>query len=65
MSMIGKVRRTHVRQEMSVREIAQATSLSRNVVRKYLRPVGVGEPRYERKAAPTKLTPYHGAIKLA
>jgi len=65
MSMIGKVRRMHFRQGMSVREIARATSLSRNTVRKYLRLGEVAEPRYERKPAPTKLAPYHEAIKLA
>jgi len=37
MAMIGKIRRMHQRQNKSVREIARATSLSRNTVRKYLR----------------------------
>jgi response regulator of citrate/malate metabolism len=37
MAMIGKVRRMHFRQSKTVREIARATSLSRNTVRKYLR----------------------------
>jgi transposase len=65
MSMIGKIRRMHIRQGKSVREIARATSLSRNTVRKYVRPEEVKEPRYERKVAVTKLTPYHEAIKQA
>lgn len=35
MAMIGKVRRMRIRHGKSVREIARATSLSRNTVRKY------------------------------
>ncbi len=37
MAMIGKVLRMHRRDKKSVREIAKATSLARNTVRKYLR----------------------------
>jgi response regulator of citrate/malate metabolism len=59
MAMIGKVRRMHRRDKKSVREIAKATSLSRNTVRKYLRMEQVEEPKYRREAAPTKLTPFH------
>jgi hypothetical protein len=36
MAMIGKVRRMHHRQKKSVREIARATSLSRNTCRRRL-----------------------------
>jgi transposase len=63
--MIGKVRRMHFRQNKTVREIARATSLSRNTVRKYLRVERVDEPTYRRTAAPTKLTPFHEAIQQA
>jgi transposase len=65
MAMIGKVRRMHFRQSKTVREIARATSLSRNTVRKYLRVEQVGEPTYRRTAGPTKLTPFHEAIQQA
>ncbi len=65
MAMIGKVRRMHFRQSKTVREIARATSLSRNTVRKYLRIEQVDEPTYRRTAAPTKLTPFHEAIEQA
>ena len=65
MAMIGKVRRMWFRQKKSVREISRATSLSRNTVRKYLRIEEVQEPRYERRAAPTKLTPFHDQIVTA
>jgi transposase len=65
MAMIGKVRRMHFRHKKTVREIARATSLSRNTVRKYLRVQQVDEPRYRRTAMPTKLTPFHEAIVQA
>jgi transposase len=65
MAMIGKIRRMHFRQSLSVREIARATSLSRNTVRKYLRVEQVDEPRYRRAPMPTKLTPFHAAIEQA
>jgi len=65
MAMIGKVRRMWFRQKKSLREISRATSLSRNTIRKYLRVEQVQEPRFERKAAATKLTPYHEKIVAA
>jgi len=65
MAMIGKVRRMHFRQNKTVREIARATSQSRNTVRKYLRVQQVEQPKYETVAAPTKHTPFHAAIEQA
>ena len=59
MATIGKVLRMHRRDRKSVREIAVATSLSRNTVRKYLRTDRVEEPRRSlRKEAPIKLAPF-------
>ncbi len=65
MSMIGKIRRMYFRQRKTVREIARATSLSRNTVRKYLRMSQVQEPKYERRSKATKLTPFHETIVAA
>ena len=65
MAMIGKVRRMRFRLKKSVREIAKATSLSRNTVRKYLREQEVVEPKYRRRAMPTKVTPYQPQIVAA
>jgi len=65
MAMIGKVRRMHFRENKTVREIARATSLSRNTVRKYLRVEQVDEPRYRRAVASTKLTPFHETVMQA
>ncbi|MEZ5608816.1 MAG: IS21 family transposase [Burkholderiaceae bacterium] len=58
MAMIGKVLRMHHRDNKSVREIARATSLSRNTVRKYLRRGKADTPRYRRPLVPIKLSAY-------
>jgi transposase len=47
--------RMHHREKKSVREIAKATSLARNTVRKYLRLGKAEQPQYHRPAVPTKL----------
>lgn len=65
MAMIGKVLRMHHREKKSVREIVRATSLSRNTVRKYLRTPAAEPPRYRRKAATTKLSPFVETVKMA
>ena len=65
MAMIGKVRRMHYREKKAVREIARATSLSRNTVRKYLRVEKVEEPQYRRETGLTKLSPFHERIVQA
>ena len=65
MAMIGKIRRLHYRQGKKVRELARMTSLSRNTIRKYLKSEVADEPKYRRAPMPTKLAPYHEAIKQA
>lgn len=65
MAMIGKVLRMHHRESKSVREIARATSLSRNTVRKYLRTPVAQPPKYERRSASTKLAPFVETVKMA
>ena len=65
MAMIGKVLRMHHRDKKSVREIAKATSLSRNTVRKYLRRGTAQPPKYRRPAVPTKLAPFVGQVTQA
>ena len=58
MAIIGKVLRMHHREKKSVREIARATSLARNTVRKVLRRGSAEPPPYRRPAVSTKLSPY-------
>ena len=49
MEMLGKIRRMHVRDKMSVRAIAKRTGLSRNTLQKWLQtPEDVKEPKYVR-----------------
>ena len=63
MAMIGKVLRLHHREKKSVREIAKATSLARNTVRKYLRIDKAEAPKYRRPEVPTKLAPFVEAVQ--
>ena len=65
MAMIGKVKRMFFREKKSVREIVPLTSLSRNIVRMWLKAAVQEEPRYRRSAAPDKLTPCHESLKVA
>ncbi len=49
MEMLGKIRRMHVRDKMSVRAIAKRTGLSRNTLQKWLQtPEEVKIPKYAR-----------------
>ncbi len=52
MGMLAKIRRMHMREGVSIREVAKRTGLSRNTVRQWLRRDGVTEPRY--KARPPR-----------
>ncbi|EJL71371.1 RNA polymerase sigma factor, sigma-70 family [Variovorax sp. CF313] len=62
MATLSVIRRWALREQMSIREIARRTGLSRNTVKKYLR-AGEEEPRYAKRASSSKLDPY--AEKLA
>lgn len=68
MEMLGKVRRMHLRDKLSLHEISKRTGLSRNTLRKWLRKSEaevVAPPRYQRDDSPHKLTPYHAALEQA
>jgi transposase len=56
--MLAKIRRMHLREHLSIREIARRTGLSRNTVRDWLRQPQVVEPRYARREVATKLDAY-------
>ena len=62
MATLSVIRRWALREQMSIREIARRTGLSRNTVKKYLR-AGVEMPRYAKRTSSSKLDPY--AEKLA
>src|SRR5271166_2142444 len=54
MALLGIIRRWGLRDQLSIREIARGTGLSRNTIRKYLRS-GAVEPRFRVSARPSKL----------
>jgi transposase len=49
--MLAKIRRLHLRDGMSIREVCRRTGLSRNTVRGWLRQEGVTEPKYPKRAS--------------
>jgi transposase len=59
--LLAKIRRWHLRDRISIREIARRTSLSKNTVKAYLRS-GAVEPGYTRKRTPHKLDAYAEAL---
>lgn len=54
MDVLGKIRRWHLRDGLSIRQIAKKTTLSRNTIRKYLRDEVV-ELEYPDRVSPSKL----------
>ena len=57
MALLSVIRRWHFRDQLSIREIARRTGLSRNTIRKYLRS-GMIEPRFKVPDRPSKLDPF-------
>ena len=57
MAFLSVIRRWALRDQMSIREIARRTGLSRNTIRKYLRS-GAVEPRFQVPQRPSKLDPF-------
>ena len=58
MNLLGKVRRLHYRDRLSLSEVERRTGLTRKTIRKWLKaPEGV-EPKYRRKDGDTKITVY-------
>ena len=49
MAMLAKIRRLHLRDGLSIREVSRRTGLSRNTVRQWLRQDGVTEPKYSKR----------------
>ena len=62
MGLLNVIRRLHLREKLSIREIARRTGLSRNTVTKYLAANTI-EPKFATPERPSKLDPY--AEKLA
>ena len=65
MDMIGRIRRLHVRDKLSEREIARMTGLSRNTVSKWLRAPINETPKCRREPRPNKLSAFEAALRQA
>ena len=61
-ALLGIIRRWHLRDQVSLREIARRLGISRNTVRRYLRAESV-EPTYASRRSSTSLDTY--ALKLS
>lgn len=57
MGLLNIIRRMHVRQKLSIREIARRTGLSRNTIAKHLAE-GTIEPKFATPDRPSKLDPF-------
>ena len=49
MGMLAKIRRMHIREKLSVREIPRRTNISRNTVRQWLKSPEISEPKYPQR----------------
>jgi len=47
--MLAKIRRMHLRDGLSIREVSRRTGLSKNTVKRWLRQEGVTEPKYPKR----------------
>jgi transposase len=56
-ALLSVIRRWHLRDKISIREIARRTKLSRNTITKYLAS-GETSPRYPHRKSPSQLDPY-------
>ena len=66
MEMLGKIRRMHLRDKLSLHEIAKRTGLSRNTLRRWLRaPEEVQVPAYSRPQALGKLSAFTSELEQA
>ena len=57
MATLSVIRRWALREQLSIREIARRSGLSRNTIKKYLAS-GVVEPRYAKRTSTSKLDPF-------
>ena len=63
MGMLAKIRRMHIREGLSLREIAKQTGLSRNTVRQWLRKADIVEPKYPERAGKSIVDPWGEQLK--
>ena len=61
MGLLNVIRRLALREQVSIREIARRTGLSRNTIKKYLN-AGTVEPKFAVPERPSKLDPFADVI---
>ena len=61
MELLNIIRRMHLREKLSIREIARRTGLSRNAVTKHLAANTI-EPKFAPPERPSKLDPFAGKL---
>ena len=61
--MLAKIRRMHLRDKLSIREIARSTNLSRNTIRKWLKDSQMSEPHYPERQTPSVVDPYKEQLR--
>lgn len=66
MELLGRIRRMHYRDKLSLHEMAKRSGLSRNTIRKWLRePEEAPPPAYRRDKAASKLSAFHAVLEQA
>lgn len=63
MGMLAKIRRMHIREKLSIREIARRTNLSRNTVRQWLKKPEMSEPKYPERQTSSVVDPYSDQLR--
>jgi transposase len=61
--MLAKIRRMHIREKLSIREIARRTNLSRNTVRQWLKSLEMSEPKYPKRRVVSVVDPYSDQLR--
>jgi transposase len=61
--MLAKIRRMHIRDGLSVREIARRTGLSRNTIRRWLRQADIVEPQYPKREMKSVVDPWADRLR--
>jgi transposase len=63
--MLAKIRRMHLRDGLSIREVSRRTGLSRNTVRQWLRQDGVTQPKYPKREASSMVDAWEDHLSSA
>lgn len=63
MGMLAKIRRMHIREKLTIREIATRTNLSRNTVRQWLKSPEMSKPKYPERCVVIVVDPYSDQLR--